>query len=151
MSDSIEKRLQRLEDIVEIHQLFIDYGRALDDGDLDRYVSLFSESGQIDLGPIGRACGREEIRRVMTQALNGLVGSSFHLITSPQIILEGDTATATVMWTVIHQDAHGQPQVTMIGKHHDTLIREHGCWRIASRRGTIDIPRRYQKPQRPET
>ncbi len=150
MKDSFEQRLQRLEDLVEINELFIEYGRALDDGDLERYVSLFSQDGRIDLGPIGRAQGRHDIRRVMAQALEGLVGSSFHLITSPQIALAGDTATATVMWTVIHQDAQGQPQVTMIGKHHDDLIREHGRWRIALRRGTIDIPRRYQTPRRLE-
>lgn len=141
-----EERLKRLEDIMEIQQLFIDYGRALDDGDLDLYVALFSDDGQIDLGPIGRAQGRDDIRRVMARALDGLVGSSFHLITSPQISLTGETATATVMWTVIHQDALGQPHVTMIGKHHDHLIRERQHWRIAMRRGTIDIPRRYHSP-----
>ncbi|NDD97339.1 MAG: nuclear transport factor 2 family protein, partial [Actinobacteria bacterium] len=33
MSDSLEPRLRRLEDLTEIHQLFVDYGAALDAGD----------------------------------------------------------------------------------------------------------------------
>jgi ketosteroid isomerase-like protein len=151
MTETVEQRLRRLEDIIEIHQLFIDYGRALDDGDLDRYVSLFSINGVLDLGPIGSAQGRDNIRQIMAQALEGLVGASYHLITSPQISITGDRADATVMWTVIHRDDHGQPLVTMIGKHHDQLIRENDQWRIASRRGTIDIPSRYRTPSSPDS
>ena len=149
MTENIEQRLQRLEDIVEIHQLFVDYGRALDDGDIDRYVSLFSVDGVLDLGPIGSAQGHDNIRRIMVRALDGLVGASYHLITSPQITISGDVAQATVMWTVIHRDDNGQPHVTMIGKHHDQLIRQDKQWRIASRRGTIDIPSRYRTPPSP--
>jgi hypothetical protein len=144
--ENLEQRIQHLEYLTEIHQLFIDYGRALDDGDLDRYISLFSIEGQLDLGPIGQARGREQIRQVMARALDGLVGSSFHLITSPQVVLHGETAEASVMWTVIHRDTKGQPCLTMIGKHTDQLIREEGRWCIAMRLGSIDIPHRYQSP-----
>lgn len=143
MNDDVERRLRRLEDLVEIQQLFVDYGRSLDDGDVDRYASLFTADGRVDLGPIGRAEGRTGIRKLMAAALDGLVGHSFHLVTGPQIELDGDEARASVMWTVIHRDGHGAPQVTMIGKHHDHLRREDGRWRFAERRGTIDIPSRY--------
>lgn len=149
MSADLERRLRRLEDLAEIQQLFIDYGRSLDDGDVDHYASLFTRDGRVDLGPIGRAEGPADIRRLMRTALEGLVGSSFHLVTGPQIELGDDEARATVMWTVIHRDANGAPRVTMIGKHHDRLRREDGRWRIAERRGTIDIPSRY--PNSPAT
>ena len=42
MGQSLEERLRRLEDILAIQQLFIDYGLALDAGDLDRYAQLFA-------------------------------------------------------------------------------------------------------------
>ena len=83
----------------------------------------------------------------MAQTLEGLVGSSFHIVSSPQINLHGDTATSQVMWTVIHRDKNGQPQVTMIGKHLDELIRENGEWKIQSRQGTVDIPSKYRAPE----
>lgn len=148
MSDDLERRLRHLEDLAEIHQVFVDYGRALDDGDLSRYASLFSATGRVDLGPIGRAEGPEAIEALMATALRGLVGNSFHLVTSPQVSIDGDRATATVMWTVIHRDDADEPRVTMIGKHHDRLVREGGRWCIAERRGTIDVPSRYRSPDR---
>jgi ketosteroid isomerase-like protein len=147
MGQSLEERLRRLEDILAIQQLFIDYGLALDAGDLDRYAQLFAIQGTVNLGPIGRATGRSEIQALMAQTLEGLVGSSFHIVSSPQINLHGDIATSQVMWTVIHRDKNGQPQVTMIGKHHDELIRENGEWKIQTRMGTVDIPSKYQAPK----
>jgi ketosteroid isomerase-like protein len=147
MAQSLEERLRRLEDILAIQQLFIDYGLALDAGDLDRYAQLFAIQGTVNLGPIGRATGRGEIQALMAQTLKGLVGSSFHIVSSPQINLHGDIATSQVMWTVIHRDKNGQPQVTMIGKHHDELIRENGEWKIQTRKGTVDIPAKYQAPK----
>jgi ketosteroid isomerase-like protein len=147
MRQSLEERLRRLEDILAIQQLFIDYGLALDAGDLDRYAQLFAIQGTVNLGPIGRATGRSEIQALMAQALEGLVGSSFHIVSSPQINLNGNVATSQVMWTVIHRDKNGQPQVTMIGKHHDELIRENGEWKIQTRKGTVDIPSKYRAPE----
>jgi ketosteroid isomerase-like protein len=147
MGQSLEERLRRLEDILAIQQLFIDYGLALDAGDLDRYAQLFAIQGTVNLGPIGRATGRSEIQALMAQTLEGLVGSSFHIVSSPQINLHGDIATSQVMWTVIHRDKNGQPQVTMIGKHHDELIRENGEWKIQTRKGTVDIPSQYRAPK----
>ena len=147
MSPTLDERLRRLEDISAIQQLFIDYGLALDAGDLDAYAQLFAIEGTVNLGPIGRATGRHEIRALMAQTLEGLVGSSFHIVSSPQINLTGNSAASRVMWTVIHRDKNGQPQVTMIGKHHDELIRENGEWKIQSRRGTVDIPSKYRAPE----
>jgi uncharacterized protein (TIGR02246 family) len=147
MGQSLEERLRRLEDILAIQQLFIDYGLALDAGDFDRYAQLFAVQGTVNLGPIGHATGRSEIQALMVQTLEGLVGSSFHIVSSPQINLHGDIATSQVMWTVIHRDKNGQPQVTMIGKHHDELIRENGEWKIQTRKGTVDIPAKYQTPK----
>jgi hypothetical protein len=57
MSDALEARLARLEDLMEIHQLFVDYGRYLDAGDFDAYAELFADDGEVLLGPMGRAKG----------------------------------------------------------------------------------------------
>jgi uncharacterized protein (TIGR02246 family) len=147
MGQSLDERLRRLEDILAIQQLFIDYGLALDAGDLETYAQLFATQGTINLGPIGRATGRTEIKALMAQTLEGLVGSSFHIVSSPQINVHGDRAISQVMWTVIHRDKNGQPQVTMIGKHHDELIRENSEWKIQTRKGTVDIPSQYRAPE----
>ncbi len=137
----IGARLRRLEDLQAIGELFIEYGHALDAGDLDRYASLFCEDGEIRLGPIGEAKGRVAIKRALARSLEGLVGHSFHIISSPRVELEGDRATAEVMWTVVQRGADGRPVVPMIGRHKDELVREaDGAWRFRLRRGFVDIP-----------
>ena len=146
MSESIEARLARLEALQEIQQLFIDYGLALDDGDFDRYASLFATDGSIALGPMGKATGRAAIRELMERTMEGRVGQSRHIVSSPQISIDpsGERATSQVMWTVIHRGNDGKPTLTMMGRHHDELVRENGRWKIKQRRGTIDIPSTFK-------
>lgn len=140
MADELQDRVRRLEDILEIQQLFIDYGHFLDAGDFEAYASLFASEGEVLLGPLGRARGPGEIRALMEKALEGTVGQSFHVISNPMISLQGDTATSDVMWTVVRRAADGQPSLSMIGRHRDDLVREDGRWRFLKRRGFVDIP-----------
>ncbi|GMU78311.1 MAG: hypothetical protein AMXMBFR46_11060 [Acidimicrobiia bacterium] len=137
---SIEQRLRRLEDRDEIHQLFVDYGQHLDAGDFASYADLFAADGEVRLGPMGSAKGRDEIRALMERALAGVVGTSYHLITSPRVQIAGDTATSEVMWTVVQRGPDGTPVVAMIGRHRDELVREDGRWCFRLRRGYVDIP-----------
>lgn len=143
VSESIEARLQRLEDLHEITQLFIDYGEHLDAGNFDAYAALFAADGEVLLGPMGRATGRAEIARFMTEMLADRVGSTFHVISSPRITLDGDTATATVMWSVATLADDGLARVSMVGHHHDDLVRTLDGWRFRRRRGTVDLPATY--------
>ena len=137
----MEARLRRLEDLQEIHQLFVDYGQYLDAGDVDAYASLFAREGEILLGPVGRAKGPEAIRALMARVLEGTIGETYHVISSPQVELDGDSARSEVMWTVVRRGRDGEPEVTGIGRHRDELVREDGRWRFRSRRGFIDIPK----------
>lgn len=146
MADSLEQRVQRLEDLTEIHQLFVDYGQALDTGDFATYAGYFADDGEILLGPMGRATGPAAIEQLMRRTLDGRVGSSIHIISSPQVTLDGDHATARVMWTVIHRDSDGRPRLTMVGHHHDELVKVKGRWLFQKRRGTIEMPSAFTSP-----
>jgi uncharacterized protein (TIGR02246 family) len=137
---SIEERLQRLEDRDAIHQLFVDYGRHLDAGNVDAYAQLFTEDGEVMLGPMGRTKGRDNIRALMAKVLDGRVGANLHIISSPSVELHGDEATSEVMWTVIQRDGEGKPKLTSVGRHLDKLRKKDGVWRIAERRGQVDLP-----------
>lgn len=140
MTDVLEERLKRLEDILEIQQLFIDYGQHLDAGRFEDYAALFAEGGEAQLGPLGRAKGRAAIQALMEQNLGASVGTTYHIITSPMIQLAGDRAESEVMWTVILRGQEGLPELGMIGRHRDQLVRENGQWRFLLRRGFVDIP-----------
>ena len=140
MTDSIEARLQRLEDLQAINQLFIDYGEHLDAGDFDAYAQLFAEDGEVLLGPMGRAVGRSEIQALMTSKLAAGVGSTFHIVSSPRITLDGDTASSTVMWSVATTADDGLARVSMVGHHVDDLVRTPDGWRFRRRRGVVHLP-----------
>jgi uncharacterized protein (TIGR02246 family) len=141
--DALAARLQRLEDLEEIRQLFVDYGRYLDQRDFDAYAELFCEDGELLLGPIGRVRGRAAIGEHMRKILPGDGGGSYHLVTNPRISLDGDEARAEVMWSVVSPGADGQPVLSMLGRHRDVLAREGGRWRFRRREGHIDVPARY--------
>ena len=138
--DELSVRVQRMEDLLAIQQLFVDYGAFLDAGDLDGYASLFADDGELLLGPLGRATGPDAIKELMGRATASSVGNSFHVISSPQVQLDDDLATSVVMWTVVAKDTDGSPTVTMIGKHIDVLTRTPAGWRFQRREGHIDIP-----------
>jgi hypothetical protein len=140
----LEQRLQRVEDLLEIQRLFVDYGHHLDAGDFASYAALFAEDGEVMLGPIGTAHGRTEIEALMTRTLGGRVGGSFHVISNPIIELDGDRATSDVMWTVVTRGTDDAAALGMIGRHKDELVRENGRWKFLRRRGFVDIPRAYQ-------
>jgi uncharacterized protein (TIGR02246 family) len=136
----VESRLRRLEDLDEIRQLFVDYGRHLDAGDVEAYADLFADDGEVLLGPIGRAKGRAAIVELMTKVKARAATPSFHLVTNPVVQLDGDRATGEVLWTVIKPDAGGKLEVAMFGRHVDELVRERGRWKILKRRGRVDVP-----------
>jgi uncharacterized protein (TIGR02246 family) len=138
--DSLLSRLRRLEDLEEIRQLFVDYGRHLDAGDVEAYADLFADDGEILLGPIGRAKGRAAIVELMTKVKARAQTPSFHLVTNPVVRLDGDRASGEVLWTVVKPDASGKLEVAMFGRHVDELVRERGRWKILKRRGRIDVP-----------
>ena len=141
MSTTFEQRLRRLEDILAIQQLFIDYGHYLDAGAFDAYAALFARDGELHLGPLGVARGPDAIGALMTKMLGDQIGRSFHIISSPRIAFEGDDrATSEVMWTVLDRSGADRPVASMLGRHRDVLVRENGQWRFLLRRGFVDIP-----------
>jgi hypothetical protein len=139
MTEELEARVRRLEDLQEINQLFIDYGAHLDAGRFDEYAKLFAREGEVKLGPMGKAKGPEAIQALMEKALGGNA-PSFHIVTSPQVQLDGDRATSTVMWSVVRGGTDGTAELGMLGFHHDTLVREDGRWKFLERRGTMGLP-----------
>ncbi len=140
LNESLEARLRRLEDLMAIHQLFVDYGEHLDSGDFEAYAELFAEDGEVRLGPMGRATGRAQIRELMASQLTAAIGSTFHIISSPRVTLDGDRATSTVMWSVAIMEADGLARVSMVGHHLDDLVRTAQGWRFQRRRGVINLP-----------
>ncbi|HUZ20445.1 MAG TPA: nuclear transport factor 2 family protein [Acidimicrobiales bacterium] len=141
--ESTEARLQRLEDLEEIRQLFIEYKRALDGKDFAAYASLFATDGEFVAGEL-HAKGRAEIQAMVEGMLGNLLGdergNDFHLVINPSVRLDGDRATAEVTWAYVVRGGGDQPVLSKLGHYDDELIREDGRWRFLRRSAPTDIP-----------
>ena len=141
-ADTVEMRLQKLEDTEAIRSLLIDYGRALDKRDFRAYGALFARDGSWR-GGMGAATSPTEIARMVEAGFERmspeLYTNSNHLMTSFDVDVNGDSATAWSRWTWVVVGADGKPQTERAGHYEDTLTRENGAWKFKSRQAVTEI------------
>lgn len=138
---SADQRIRALEDQQAIQRIIIEYAARLDARDYNGYADLFAKDGVWQNGATVRR-GREEIR----QLLVGLFGDtpagwvnreSYHLVSNPQVTVNGDRATAVSRHLLLMRGADGSPVPELTGVYEDELIREDGQWKILRR---VDNP-----------
>jgi ketosteroid isomerase-like protein len=142
--DDVDKRLGRLEDAAQIRRLSQEYRRVLDARDLDAYGRLFADDGEW-LGGTGYGQGPAGITAMLTERLpaRGPGGpTAWHLVTEPELSLDGDRATGTVTWTWVGRGDAGTPVMRLLGHYQDSYVRERGRWRYQRRVAHTDIPHR---------
>ena len=143
--DSIEARLQRLEDREEIRQLLMDYGRFLDQRDFVSFSQLFAEKNGEWVGGMGSAKGPQAILKLMEDTIGrntnkAVSAPNCHLFTNEVIHVKGDTASAITKWIFAIQGKDTRPQLFYIGHYEDSMIREKGRWKFLRRVVYGDIP-----------
>ena len=135
MSASLEARLQRLEDIEEIRRVIMDYGRFLDARDFKAYANLFAENGTWE-GGFGAFTGPKKIEEEIGKAVGAAAAMSrpnYHLMSSPEIDVDGDKASAWSRWTFVMNSEEGRPVIAAAGEYIDTFVRENGRWKFQRR------------------
>jgi uncharacterized protein (TIGR02246 family) len=141
-ADAVEARLRRVEDGEAIRSLLVDYGRALDRRDFQAYGALFAENGSWK-GGMGTATGPDAIAKMVAAGFErmspSLYENSNHVMSSFDIAVDGDTATAWSRWTWVVVGANGKPQPERAGHYEDTLVRERGEWKFQSRQAFTEI------------
>ncbi len=137
---SLAARVQRLEDIEQIHRVLIDYGRYLDARDFAAYSRLFAKDGEW-AGGFGTVHGPAAIQAFMEKNIPGPNrGNTYHLLTNFEVEVHGDTATAWSRWTFVTPGADNKPVVAQAGRYDDTFVREDGHWMFKRRVASNDIP-----------
>ena len=145
--DALAARLKMLEDKEAIGDVLIAYGRALDSRDFKTYAGLFSKDGSWS-GGLGKVTGGPQaIYDFMTSRIGGGqggaaprpigIGSTYHIMSSFEIRVTGDTATAASRWAFV--SAARGPGVQVAGRYEDALVRENGVWKIKSRQAFNDL------------
>jgi 3-phenylpropionate/cinnamic acid dioxygenase small subunit len=141
--ETLAARLQRLEDIEEIRALFLRYADCLDANDFAGYANLFASDGEL-LAQLGAAVGPAAIEALLEERLGTDIAKaravSFHVISNPVIEVDGDRATARVLWSYLTQRAEDpHPILIQAGHYTDDLRRENGRWKIARHAITRDM------------
>jgi ketosteroid isomerase-like protein len=142
--DDVHARLGRLEDAAQIRTLTQEYRRLLDARDLDGYGRLFADDGEW-LGGTGYGQTPAGITAMLNERLpaRGPGGpAAWHLVTEPELSLDGDRATGTVTWTWVGRGDAGTPVMRLLGHYQDSYVRERGRWRYQRRIAHTDIPHR---------
>jgi hypothetical protein len=127
------ERLQLLEDREEIRQIFVDYARYLDSGNHAGYASLFASDGVLS-AQLGDAVGPAAIEALLDESLGphatGHLPEAIHVMSNHDIDIEGDEATAVVVWYYLTSDVHTEATILQGGRYRDDLVRENGRWKI---------------------
>jgi ketosteroid isomerase-like protein len=137
-------RVAALEDTDQIRRLTQEYRRYLDDRDLHSYSLLFAADGEW-AGGTGHGKSPAGIEAMLEERLPARTTpgpSAWHLVTEPEVRLDGDTAHGVVSWTWVGGGADGTPAMRLLGHYDDTFVREDGQWRFGRRAARTDIPHR---------
>lgn len=131
----LERRIERLEALEAIRDLDARYCRALDDGDWDTLVSLFTDDGEF-VG-LSTARGHAELRTFFAGLAAAGLTAFWHHVTNLEITLDGpDTARArSFLWQPCVQD--GVPHIAA-GRYIDALRRVDGAWRYTTKQVAFD-------------
>jgi uncharacterized protein (TIGR02246 family) len=133
---SLEARIQRIDDRMAIEQLLMEYGRAVDNRDFAAFAALFADDGEWK-GAQGSYRGPQEIRKSMEQMFTAAAadipkGKNFHLLTNVIIDLQGDHATASSKF-IFYKMNGAKPEAEVAGRYEDRLVRVGGTWKFQQR------------------
>jgi uncharacterized protein (TIGR02246 family) len=140
--EALAARVQALEDREAISRLFMEYRRCLDEKDFSGYASLFTVDGEFVAQEL-RARGRAEIEELVDgmrgDLLTAVAGDDMHVVTNPEIAVDGDRASARSTWIYIVRAEDGGPSLCKVGHYDDELVREDGQWRFGRRHAPMDM------------
>jgi len=132
--------LQTLLDRAQIEDLLVDYYSHLGAGQSE-FGKYYVADGVLDVNGLV-AQGEKPIEDLYKKIAAGsphLKGKFRMLLTNPHIVVNGDTATADVIWTGINDESlAAAPRFVEQGREHDELVKNHGHWYFKHRIITSD-------------
>src|SRR5262249_26796145 len=136
--ESMNARVQRLEDREEIRKLLNSYGRTLDRRDFTGFAALWAEDAEyVGGGGMGTGKGPAAIRAALEKMIannpSGFGSPNFHLFFNESIDVDGDRATGTSKAAFVVRSESNRPDVAILASYEDAFVREHGQWKFQRR------------------
>jgi uncharacterized protein (TIGR02246 family) len=129
---------QELLDKVAIADLLTRYYEGLGGSDAAAFNDFYTEDAVFDVNGIV-AEGKEEIEAIYAglgdSGESPAAQGTFHMVISNVVVdVEGDTATAKMLWTgIMNADLRGPPTFVEQGREYDRLVKQDGKWLIEKR------------------
>ena len=133
LSTSQEAQLQRLLDREAIEELLHHYAGCIDRRDWAGLQGTYTEDGIMDHGAM--AVGRDRVPELSEMILKGVAGSH-HLVGSPHIEVDGDTAATHSHYFATHIGEGGRVIRHGGGWYDCTLRRTEAGWRFTRVKAT---------------
>jgi hypothetical protein len=128
--------LSTLIDRAQIEDMLVDYYEALSAGST-HFDSYYTDDAVVDVNGIVKH-GKGPIDDLY-KTIPKSKGTVHVLLTNPKIVIDGDSATADVIWTEVYSETHGAlPQIVEQGREHDELVKRAGRWYLKKRVVTND-------------
>jgi hypothetical protein len=132
--------LATLLDRAQIEDLLVEYYGHLG-GNGGDFGSYYLADGVLDVNGLV-AQGQKPIEELYKKIAAGTPrrkGTFRMLLTNPRIVVNGESATADVIWTgIISETVNAAPQFVEQGREHDELVKSHGHWYFKHRVITSD-------------
>jgi SnoaL-like domain len=123
-------------DRAQIEDMLVDYYEALGAGST-HFDSYYTDDAVVDVNGIVKQ-GKGPIDDLY-KTIPKSKGTVHVLLTNPKILIDGDSATADVIWTEVYSETHGAlPQIVEQGREHDELVKRAGRWYLKKRVVTND-------------
>jgi len=134
--EALTRRVQALEDQLEITQLVAQYGPAVDSGSGEAAAALWAEDGTFEVAGYSLMRGRPDIAAMVHDpGHQSLIRNGCgHVLTVPHIVVDGDQATGRSHALNIRWDASaGRFWVGRVSANTWRWVRTAHGWRIAER------------------
>ena len=125
--EALLARLDRIESIQEIQALAVRYAMAVDERDIDTWLTLFVDD--VECGRRGR--GREALRTFIEPAISTFYRSVHQVCGHVIDVIDGDHAEGRVYCRCEHE--YGDQWIVQAAVYVDTYERRDGRWYFARR------------------
>lgn len=127
--------IEEISDRLEIQDLLVRYCYAVDSRNFDDFVNVFTEDAVIDYSVFGGSVGNVSDTIAFLKEAMPMFASFQHMISTSQVTVTGDTATAkTICHNPMVMETGEETVVFTCGLWYiDDLVRTPKGWRIAKR------------------
>ena len=144
MSQELEARIRKIEDIEDIKNLEARYIYLVDTKQMEKVPDLFADNFIVDFAHMGTFKTRSELSEFLKGAAEGS-SMMCHQEMTPYIEVDGDKATGTwyLFGVFTHITPQGEVAAWIQGRLDNEYVRVDGKWKVSVRRFRFNLHSPY--------